>query len=286
MTGYGNATAENERLIIKAEFKAVNSKFMELFTRLPKFMQDKEFVLRNEYGKLLERGTVTLSLSCELKNNAMAGQAINTALAGTYYRQLTDLATQLNLNQGDLLPVLMNMPDVISSHETELTEDDWAFIHETIQRAFALFNEFRNVEGKSIHAAFVHNVKEIERHIETVESLEPERVEQTRTRLQQGVQQLLNGDQIDMNRMEQEIIYYIEKIDIAEEKTRLRQHCKFFRETMDQVSSGKKLGFIAQEMGREINTMGAKANHFGIQQAVVFMKEELEKIKEQTFNIV
>jgi uncharacterized protein (TIGR00255 family) len=286
MTGYGQATGDYDKFSIKAEFKSLNGKFLDLNLRIPKLLQSKEIELRNTYQKLLERGTVTLSISVELKNTADLLQPINKDVVNFYLDEIRHIETRLNIAQGTLTGSLFNIPNALQLTEKELSDEEWTQIKDIIHQAYTNFDSFRKQEGRETEREITELVNRINRMAENVATLEPERLNHLRTKIYADVEAFVEKAQIDAIRFEQELIYYIEKLDIAEEKLRLNNHCNYFLQTMKEDSSGKKLGFIAQEMGREINTMGSKANYFAIQKLIVQMKDELEKIKEQLSNVI
>lgn len=286
MTGFGQATGDFEKFNVKAEFKALNGKFLEINLRTPKIIQNKEAELRNTFGKLLERGTVTLSVNLEFKNPGDLLQPINKDVVNFYLDEIHLIETKLGINKGSLTGSLFNIPNALQSTEKELSEEEWKQISSVLMKAYEAFEVFRKQEGALTEKEIFGMVRRINTLCDEVAELEPERMKAVRERIQIDLENMLAKDQIDANRFEQELIYYIEKMDIAEEKLRLKSHCDYFLQTVKENSTGKKLGFISQEMGREINTMGAKANYFSIQKKIVEMKDELEKIKEQLNNIV
>lgn len=286
MTGYGQATGDFEKFSIKAEFKSLNGKFLDLNLRIPKLLQSKEIEIRNTYQKLLERGTVTLSIAVELKNTADLLQPINKEVVNFYLDEIRHIENRLNISQGTLTGSLFNIPNALQLSEKELSDEEWAQIKSIIQQAYANYDGFRKQEGQETEREIAELVRKINHMADEVAALEPERLNHLRTKIYADLEAFAEKSQIDNIRFEQEVVYYIEKIDIAEEKLRLNNHCNYFLQTMKEDSSGKKLGFIAQEMGREINTMGSKANYFAIQKLIVQMKDELEKIKEQLSNVI
>ena len=286
MTGYGTVTKENETLAVKTEFKALNGKFLEINFRMPKVLYDKEILIRNKYQPLLIRGSVTISINLEFKQTERQHRSFNAAVISDYYKDLNQLAVDLDAERDGLFKIAMSMPDIFDNEETELTDAEWLLVSDALEEAYALFNEFRLQEGKGVRDNLHQCAILINGYVNEVEGFEEERKKGVKEKLQTNLEEAISKDKIDENRFEQELIYYLEKYDIAEEKQRLRHHCQYFIDTIDEETSGKKLNFIAQEMGREINTMGAKANFFPMQQRVVIMKEELEKIKEQTMNVL
>jgi uncharacterized protein (TIGR00255 family) len=285
MTGFGKASRENEQLSITVEIKSLNSKGFDLSIRLPFFFKEKEMELRNELQKFLERGKIELYVSTEYKQN-QSGIKINTEIAKDYYHQLKSLSEELNEKQNNLFSEILKMPDVIKSDKKELNEEDWNLVKETIFEAVNAMQKFRKDEGKSIATDFNSQINSISKKLEEVKIYDTERIDGIKNRIRNNLLDVVSKNAIDENRFEQELIYYIEKIDINEEKVRLATHCNYFISTMKEPACGRKLNFIAQEIGREINTIGSKANDARIQRLVVEMKDELEKIKEQTNNVL
>lgn len=286
MTGYGQATGDYDKFSVKAEFKSLNGKFLDVNLRMPKLLQSKEIEIRNQYQKLLERGSVTLNISVELKNTADLLQPINKEVVNFYLDEIRHIEERLSISQGTLTGSLFNIPNALQLSEKELSDEEWIQIKEVLQKAYTNFDAFRKQEGKETEREITELVSKINKMADEVAALEPERLNHLRQKINSDLEVFVEKSQIDATRFEQELIYYIEKIDIAEEKLRLNNHCNYFLQTMKEDSSGKKLGFISQEMGREINTMGSKANYFAIQKLIVQMKDELEKIKEQLSNII
>jgi uncharacterized protein (TIGR00255 family) len=285
MTGYGQAEVDTERFTIKAEFKSLNNKFLEINLRMPKVWQSKDHEVRKELTKLIERGSCQVNINVQFKRAEDKVMPVNKDVAAYYIKELTQVCNASGLNPQMLASTLLQMPNLFQPIEDENNEDDVKTLLHVVNLAFTEFEKFRQKEGEMLANELVRMTQAIMHLVKEVETLEPERMQTIRGRIDSELSQL-KVDNLDKNRLEQELIYYIEKLDISEEKTRLIQHCIYFLETMKTKSAGKKLGFIAQEMGREINTIGSKANHFKIQQRVVEMKDELEKIKEQINNIV
>ncbi|MEI6594558.1 MAG: YicC/YloC family endoribonuclease [Bacteroidota bacterium] len=285
MTGFGQAEVETERYTIKVEFKALNNKFLELNLRLPKVWQGKDLELRREMLKLVERGSCNIAVNVSFRKDEDKILPINKEVARYYLNELTALSNEFNLGISTLSQSILTIPNIFQIVEHENTEDDDKALMHVLSEAFVDFEKFRIKEGEMLSEELNRMTQAIIRLVKEVEEMEPERVENIRNRITDEISKM-KEDTFDKNRFEQELIFYIEKLDVSEEKARLINHCNYFLETMKIKSSGKKLGFIAQEMGREINTLGAKANHFKIQQRVVEMKDELEKIKEQVNNIL
>ncbi|MBE0646293.1 MAG: YicC family protein [Bacteroidales bacterium] len=289
MTGYGKAVAEFSGKQITIEIKSLNSKGIDLNVKIPSRIREKELDIRNILSSL-QRGKIDLFISVE-STGETPGFRLNKALAHQYYEALKELQREFREeNPEGLLPMVMRMPDVLQSDQEEIDPGQWEVIRKELNEALGAVERFREVEGKVLHDDMVLRVKSILTLLDSVEPLDGERKEMVRANLQKSLDQFLanNGAaRADSNRFEQELIYYLEKMDFTEEKVRLRKHCDYFLDTLkESESQGKKLGFICQEIGREINTLGSKASHAGIQQIVVQMKDELEKIKEQLLNIL
>lgn len=286
MTGYGKAECLLPDGKITIEIKSLNGKNADIGIKTSLIPREKEIEVRQFIAKELGRGNIDLFVAYE-QNAASGAKTINKELFLEYYKQITSIQNSLNFecNDSGLLPAILKMPDVMETPKQEITEESWQNMYEAIKRAVAALNEFREKEGAILYKDVTSRVALIESFVTEVEKYEQERIDAVKERIRTRIADL--QVQPDENRLEQEIIFYIEKLDINEEKVRLRQHCKYFMDTINnEPNPGKKLGFIAQEMGREINTMGSKANHAVIQQWVVKMKDELEKIKEQSLNIL
>ncbi len=278
MTGFGKAIGQTSGKKITVEIRSLNSKGLDLNARIAPIFREKELTIRKMVGGALKRGKVDINIYAEVTGVESAA-GINMELAKAYLEQLEVLSRETDTS-GDLIAAVMRMPDVIGSSKNELSEEEWYFLKDLIVEALEKLERFRVQEGSSISEDFELRLIEIEKSMKEIEPHEQQRLLAVRERLLKG----LDGVEIDSNRYEQEVIFYIEKLDINEEKVRLANHVKYFRETMNEENSGKKLGFIAQEMGREINTLGSKSNYAPMQQHVVQMKDELEKIKEQVGN--
>lgn len=286
MTGYGMAEKHTEKYSVKVELRSLNGKFLDLNLRVPRFLMPKEIEIRNTFGKQVERGSATLSVNV-VKHTINDNEVeINEALAKVYYNKLINLSDKLGAPQHDIFRITTNMQDVIYQADEKLDEDLYALVQEVGKEAFEQFDAFRQKEGKGLRDLLKGYADTIAAGIPRIQELEPARTETTKERLKRNLSQLVDDEAFDKNRYEQELIYYLEKYDINEEKNRLQAHCDHFCEVLDGAAKGKTLNFIAQEMGREINTLGSKANHADIQKEVVAMKEELEKIKEQALNIL
>ena len=285
MTGYGKTVVAYKGKKINVEIKSLNSKQLDLTTRIAPLYREKEMEVRQIIAERLQRGKVEFALWIE-KDATAEAVPVNTALMQNYFQQLSAFAEQNHLTEGtDWMQTLIRMPDVLTKTETEVLEDDeWQVAREGVCEAIQHLVDFRTQEGAALEKKFAEKIDNIERLMLSIEPYEKSRVEKIRSRITDGLKQIPEAE-YDKNRLEQELIYYIEKLDISEEKQRLTNHLKYFRETMaDQPGQGKKLGFIAQEMGREINTTGSKSNQAEMQNIVVMMKDELEQIKEQVLN--
>jgi len=287
MTGYGIASFDAGSTKYTVEIKSLNSKFLELSLRLPKAFAEKEFQLRNDCNKQIERGKVSLSVNVEKANSTVNAAGIDKDLLKHYYQQLKSVSDDLNEPGGNLLQLALGLPEVVKFEEETGSEDEWKIVEKTFNQALAAFQQFRSDEGNVLEQDVKFRIGIILKNLTLVEVEEPKRVPLIRERLNQFLAEAAGREAIDQNRFEQELIYYIDKLDITEEKIRLRAHCDYFIETLkNDDANGKKLGFISQEIGREINTLGSKANDANIQKLVVGMKEELEKIKEQLLNVL
>lgn len=288
MTGYGTALHDDGRTQVSVELKSLNSKFLDLNLRLPKQFADREIEIRNLMSEKLERGKVSLVVDFQRYGDTELKQSYNEQLFATYYLELKKLANKVNAPVDQLFQLALNAPDVIQSKMKEESNDaDWELIKTVLEEAIQKCDLFRVTEGKALDAMLKGCIIEIGSQLKQVEQLDPKRVEKIRERLKGNVVSFFGEEGFDTNRLEQEIIFYIEKLDINEEKVRLTTHLDYFQKVMNEKQAGgKKLGFISQEIGREINTIGSKANDAEIQKHVVVMKEELEKIKEQLNNVL
>lgn len=285
MTGFGQAETDTDQFLCKVDIKALNGKFLDINIRMPRNLQNKELELRNDLSKKLERGSISISINITSKNTNDSYLPINQDVAQFYLTQINNLSSQANIPSNQLFKSIFDFPGIIQSKEDEGTnEDDWKIIVNTVNNALVEFNKFRTREGEILAAELINLCQSIQGKLIALAPFETARIENVRAKIAKELSSL-QTDLIDKNRFEQELIYYIEKLDINEEKSRLTEHCTFFLETLNQDTNGKKLGFIAQEMGREINTIGSKSNDSNMQRLVVEMKDELEKIKEQINNI-
>lgn len=287
MTGYGLAANDYARAKYTVEIKSLNSKFLELSLKIPKAFSDKEFLLRNECSKLIERGKVSISINVEYAETTLKTSTINQELLSFYYNQLREAADNLKDTGSNLFELALNFPDVIQYSSDEVSEDEWKLVYKTFEQALQNFQSFRQDEGNVLKQDLILRITNILEGMNLVSVQEPLRIPSIRERLNQFLEEAVGKENVDRNRFEQELIYFIDKLDITEEKIRLKSHCDYFIAALkDKDANGKKLGFISQEIGREINTMGSKANDAKMQQIVVSMKEELEKIKEQLLNVL
>ena len=286
MTGFGKATVAYKEKKINVEVKSLNSKTLDLSTRITPLYREKEIEIRQFIAKNLERGKIDFSIWIE-KDVVADATPINMALVENYYQQIKKISAQTGIPEpADWYATLLRLPDVTTKTDVEeLTDEEWKAAQQAIDEAVNHLIEFRRQEGAALQKKFTEKVDNIQALLASIEPYEKSRVEKIKTNIVNGLQQIPNVE-YDKNRLEQELIYYIEKLDISEEKQRLSNHLKYFRETMNEEGHGvgKKLGFIAQEMGREINTTGSKSNQAEMQNIVVKMKDELEQIKEQVLN--
>jgi uncharacterized protein (TIGR00255 family) len=285
MTGFGKAKGQFQNKKITIELKSLNSKNLDIYARIPSEYKQYEIELRKIIGSNLDRGKVECTINVE-SNGILNDGLINRELIKSYYQQTKQIADDLNLSTEKMLPALMKMPDVFSTPQVEeASESEWKSIKTILDEAIYNINNFRLKEGGFLQKEFTERIQAIQNAFNQVSKFEKERIESIKSRIENNLIEFVGGDKVDKNRFEQELIYYIEKIDIAEEKHRLQNNLDFFIETLNEdKSQGKKLGFIVQEIGREINTLGSKSYHSDMQKLVVEMKDELEKIKEQILN--
>ena len=282
MTGFGKSSLQLASKKITVEVKSLNSKGLDLNVRIPSVYREMELGLRNEVAARLERGKIDLSVYIELTGEQTSTK-INVPIVQAYMQQMKAVLPQAD--ETELMKMAVRMPDALKTEREEIDENDWIEIQKVIQEALANIAQFRVDEGASLHKEFSLRIGNIRSYMQEALQLDPERVQAIKDRLQTAIAEL--QVQVDENRFEQELIYYLEKLDITEEKVRLTNHLDYFIETLNgSEANGRKLGFITQEMGREINTMGSKANHATMQKLVVQMKDELEKIKEQVLNVL
>jgi uncharacterized protein (TIGR00255 family) len=287
MTGYGKASCEYNNKKIVIEIKSLNSKQLDVQTRIAALYREKDIEIRNAIAARLERGKIDLSLYIE-DAGSTAATRINQAVVENYRQQIVDTCNTLGMPMPDnMMELILRMPETLKTESAVLDENEWRVILGLLDEAFAQIEAFRIQEGQSLYNMFVGKIDAIGTLLAQVEPYEGERLTKIKSRIEEGLKTLEEKIAVDRNRLEQEMIFYIEKLDINEEKVRLRNHLRYFIETMDnEKAPGKKLGFIAQEMGREINTLGSKSNHSEMQIIVVKMKDELEQIKEQVLNVL
>ena len=291
MTGFGNATVEAGGLSVTAEVKTLNSKFLDIYCRIPRQFSDKEIELRALLTQQLERGKVELSLNLARTNAIRPGVIINRPLVLAYVSDLKETANTMlmSIPDSDVLQLALQQPNAYLTESTDTTADasDWATVQAAVQEAIRRCDAFRKQDGAVLESKFQEYIQIITDRLATIEEQDVRRIPAVRDRMRNSVKELLENDNFDQNRFEQELVYYVEKFDISEEKVRLKNHLSYFLEVLaTEEANGKKLNFISQEIGREINTIGSKANDAAIQRLVVQMKDELEKIKEQTMNVI
>jgi len=282
MTGFGKANGHFQDKKVSIEVRSLNSKVLDLNLKIPTLYRDLEAPIRKLITDHLLRGKMDLVIYIESQNQQLSGQ-INEQAATTYFEKFKALNDKWQTNTQDYLALILRMPDVLNSQQEELEDTESQFILNLVAQACEQLQKFRKQEGASLAKDLFSNLAQIQHELSAIAPFEQERVQQVKDRIQKGLTSI-DESRLDANRLEQEMIYYVEKLDISEEKQRLQQHLNYFTETLQQEASGKKLGFIAQEMGREINTLGSKCNHSEIQRRVVIMKDHLEKIKEQVLN--
>jgi len=287
MTGYGKAIAETPQKKITIEIKSLNSKQLDLNTKLPWLYKEKEPEIRNLISQRLDRGKIDFSIFCDMLDDEVA-TVINKSAVRNYYNQFREIASELKIDLDDqIFSAIMKLPDTLKTEKPELSEAEWENVRNQINESITMLDLFRIEEGISIMTDLKKCIGKILSLLEIVQTFEAGRLTKIREKLMYILEENLGPEKVDKNRFEQEIILYIEKYDINEEKVRLKTHCDYFIETINTPSpNGKILSFITQEIGREINTIGSKANDASIQKQVVMMKDELEKIKEQTLNIL
>ncbi len=289
MTGFGKTTVETGNKKIVIEIKSLNSKQFDLSLRMPNLFKEKEMEIRSMVKEQLDRGKMEMNISYDSTLEGNKDVSVNDSIVIKYFNQMMEVSEHLGFepDKNELLQTIMRFPDVLQVKAEELEENEWTILREGIKKALDEIDRFRIQEGKALIKDIVHRIELIQQLADQIPQFEVKRVEIIRQKLQEKISEWTDIKHIDQNRLEQELIYYLEKLDITEEKVRLANHCKYFIETAEKEDApGRKLGFIAQEIGREINTMGSKANEHDIQKLVVRMKDELEKIKEQSLNIL
>ena len=288
MTGFGQSNVDDGQVQINVEVKSLNSKFLDLSLRLPKIFADKEIEVRNFISEKLERGKVSLAIEYIRHGDSTIKQTYDQILFVAYYAELKKLADKVAAPYDQLFQLALNSPDVIQGNVKDTGDDEeWKRVRGNLEEAIVKCNDFRKAEGNVLEKMLHDCIGVIVSELKKVEALDPKRAERIREKLKGNIVSFFGDEGYDTNRLEQEIIFYIEKLDINEEKVRLKSHLDYFSQILhESQSNGKKLGFLAQEIGREINTIGSKANDANIQKHVVMMKEELEKIKEQLNNVL
>jgi uncharacterized protein (TIGR00255 family) len=287
MTGYGKAIAETAQKKITIEIKSLNSKQLDLNTKMPWLYKEKELEIRNLISQRLDRGKIDFSIYCDMLDNEIV-TVINKSVVRNYYNQFREIASDLKIDLDDqIFTAIMKLPDTLKTEKAEMPESEWEIVKNQIIESIVMLDLYRIEEGNSIMTDLNKCIGKILGYLEITETFEAGRITRIREKLNAILEDKVGTENIDKNRFEQELIFYLEKYDINEEKVRLRTHCDYFTETLNTTSpNGKILNFIAQEIGREINTIGSKANDASIQKLVVMMKDELEKIKEQTLNVL
>ena len=287
MTGYGKAVCELPEKTITVEIKSLNGKQTDVYLRMPTLYREKESEIRNIISSTLKRGKIECTITVENFDGEQAA-IINKEAVKRYYSQLYKIKDELKIeNSEPLIQAILRLPESLKAAKEELKEEEWEELKTALYRSIEQLENFRQQEGNILEKDILDRIGKIESLLVRLDALEGIRIERIRERLKNNMYEFFDNDVVDKNRFEQELIYYIEKLDITEEKVRLENHCRYFREVAKEDNNiGKKLGFICQEIGREINTIGSKANDFDIQKVVVLMKDELEKIKEQLMNII
>ncbi|MBN1768236.1 MAG: YicC family protein [Prolixibacteraceae bacterium] len=286
MTGYGKAECELPSKKVTIEIKSLNSKQLDINTRLPNIYKSKDLEIRKIIAEKLFRGKIDFILYFDQLGDE-TNSVINAPVVKNYFKQLVSVCNDLELEISErAIHTIMRLPDAVKTEHEQLDEKEWAVILSCINEAIDKLDQFRQQEGEALHTDIAEQINTIQQLKSEVEPYESERIERVKTRLTDALKELKSNIQSDENRFEQELIFYLEKLDINEEKVRLDNHCTYFLETLNDEAPGKKLAFISQEIGREINTMGSKANHAEIQKLVIGMKDALERIKEQTLNIL
>lgn len=285
MTGYGKAEESMNGVTVKVELRSLNNRYLDLNLRVSAFLREKEQEIRSVITDQLQRGKIDATVIWQ--SEAGTASTINRELLKAYYREIKSLAKELGESKKNLLALAFKMPDVMSPEKGSISEEEWELAKRVLNKALGDLVMFRTNEGRALEHSLDENVKRLLELLQEVEPHEKSRIENVKQRLHAQISENLASEEMDRNRLEQELIFYLERLDFSEEKVRLKSHCDFFLKTLDEKeSNGRRLNFISQEMGREINTLGSKANHAGIQKIVVQMKDELEKIKEQLLNVL
>lgn len=288
MTGFGKAAGSFRDKNISIEMRSLNSKVFDLRMKVPPNFKEKELELRRIISEKVERGKVDVTVTVTSMTGDGGGFAINLPLFKRYCRELKSISEEYDLKSSDIIQSALRMPDVIMLDETEVNEDEWKVIENCLNDALTQFISFRKREGEAMEKVLSNHIIAINQNLDALQPFENERITKVRQRMYQNLEEFLGRENVDKNRYEQEVLFYLEKIDISEEKVRLAQHCKYFLEELKKTNilhKGRTLSFISQEIGREINTLGAKAYDAEVQHYVVRMKDELEKIKEMLANV-
>ncbi len=287
MTGFGKSSCDLEKKTVTIEIKSLNSRQTDIYTRLPSLIKEKDLEIRNEIISRLKRGKVEVTINIESKEGELSSN-LNAAVIKKYYEQLSEISSELGLSLSEaIMQTIIRLPESLNTDKEELDENEWQEIFNKIKEALDKVDKFRMQEGDAMIKDIDERIKLILKYLDEVSSYENQRLNNIKNRLNDNMNEFIGQENVDTNRFEQELIYYLEKLDITEEKVRLRNHCKYFAEILQEEEPvGKKLGFVTQEIGREINTIGSKANDSDIQRLVVMMKDELEKVKEQLMNIL
>jgi uncharacterized protein (TIGR00255 family) len=287
MTGFGKSAAETPQKKISVEIRSLNSKSLDITTRTPVIYREKEAEIRNIISQKLDRGKIDIAISLDILDSD-AFSAINKTVVKNYFIQMKEIAQELGITADDqLLGAILRLPDAMKTEKPELTGEEWSLVRDKITEAIFQLDQFRIEEGRSIERDLAGCTSKILTYLEEITTFEGDRITRIRDKFSSMLSEFQGSENVDMNRFEQELIYYLEKLDINEEKVRLKKHCEYFLEKLSSPPpNGKILNFIAQEIGREINTIGSKANDASIQKLVVMMKDELEKIKEQSLNVL
>jgi uncharacterized protein (TIGR00255 family) len=287
MTGYGKTIIETPQKKITIEIKSLNSRQMDINTKLPWLYKEKELEIKNLVSQKLDRGKIDLTVFFDVMDDDYI-PIINKSIVKSYYSQLMEISDDLKIDFNEpVLSTIMRLPEALKTEKPELSEEEWQLLKGQLTEALNMADIYRSEEGKALELDLKSSLFRILKSLDNIESFEEGRINRVKEKLTSILEENVNSENIDKNRFEQELIYYLEKYDINEEKVRLKKHCEYFLETLDSPSpNGKVLGFIAQEIGREVNTIGSKANDASIQKLVVMMKDDLEKIKEQTLNVL